>query len=340
MPQPTITLSMSDLEALAIRVLVANRTSERNAAQVAAAIVTAEADGLVGHGASRLPFYAAQAKSGKVDGVAVPECSEVGRAALRIDAKQGFAYPALDLAVTQLTALVADTGIAAAAIANSHHAGAAGHPVERLARSGLVGLFFANSPEAIAPWGGDKALFGTNPIAFAAPRRAAPPLVIDMSTSQVARGRIMAAARDGTPIPEDWAFDADGQPTSDPKAAMAGTMRAMGDAKGTQLVFMVELFAAALTGSNFGYEASSFFEAEGPAPRTGQFLLALDPDRFAGGAFAERMETIVAAILDQPGTRLPGLRRFDARAAAERDGVTLPTTLYDEIVVAAAEAGA
>jgi (2R)-3-sulfolactate dehydrogenase (NADP+) len=339
MPDSTIALSLADLEALAIHVLVANGTSGRNAAQVAAAVVIAEADGLRGHGASRLPFYAAQAKSGKVDGAAVPRCQEVGRAALRVDARQGFAYPALNLAVTRLTQLAAETGIAAAAIANSHHAGAAGHPVERLARAGLVGLFFANSPEAIAPWGGDKALCGTNPIAFAAPRRAGAPLVIDMSMSRVARGKIMTAARDGTPIPEDWAFDSAGQPTRDPEAAMAGTMRAMGDAKGTQLVFMVELLAAALTGSNFGFEASSFFEAEGPAPRTGQFLIAIDPDRFAGGGFADRMETIVAAILDQPGTRLPGLRRFESRAAAERDGVTLPTALYDDIVAAAESGG-
>jgi (2R)-3-sulfolactate dehydrogenase (NADP+) len=330
----TITLALSDLEALATDVLIANRTSADNAAQVAAAIVAAEADGLKGHGLSRLPFYAAQANSGKVDGHAIPECQAAGSAGLRIDARQGFAYPALNLAVARLGELAAETGIAAAAIANSHHAGAAGHPVERLARAGLVGLFFANSPQAIAPWGGDKALFGTNPIAFAAPRRAAPPLLIDMSLSRVARGRIMTAARDETPIPEDWAFDAQGQPTTDPKAAMAGTMRAMGDAKGTQLVLMVELFAAALTGSNFGFEASSFFEAQGPAPRTGQFLIAVDPDRFAGGGFADRMETIVAAILDQPGTRLPGLRRFDARAAAERDGVTLSTALYDEIIAA------
>ena len=331
----TITLTLSDLETLAIDGLVANRTSRSNAAQVAAAIVAAEADGLKGHGASRLPFYAAQANSGKVDGNAAPQCEEAGRAGLRIDARQGFAYPALNFAVTRLSQLAAETGIAAAAIANSHHAGAAGYPVERLARAGQIGLFFANSPQAIAPWGGDKALFGTNPIAFAAPRRTAPPLLIDMSMSRVARGRIMNAARDATPIPEDWAFDAHGQPTSDPQAAMAGTMRAMGDAKGTQLVLMVELFAAALTGSNFGFEASSFFEAQGPAPRTGQFLIAIDPDRFAGGGFAERMETIVGAILDQPGTKLPGLRRFAARAAAQRDGVTLSIALYDEIAALA-----
>jgi (2R)-3-sulfolactate dehydrogenase (NADP+) len=325
------TLSLAELESLAIRALTANGTSARNAAQVAAAIVTAEADGLKGHGASRVPFYAAQAKSGKVDGNATPECHDVGAAARRIDAKQGFSYPAMNLAVEQLTDLVKDTGIAAAAIGNSHHAGAAGQPVERLARAGLVGLFFANSPEAIAPWGGSKALFGTDPVAFAAPRRNDAPLVIDMSLSQVARGKIMVAAQKGDSIPEGWALDADGNPTTDAKAAMAGTMLPMGDGKGAQLVLMVELFAAAMTGSLFGYEASSFFEAEGPAPRTGQFLIAFDAGRFSGGVFPDRLETLIEAILAQDGTRIPGVRRFALRAQAEREGISLPQALFDEI---------
>ncbi len=324
-------LSLADLESLVIRALTANKTSGRNAAQVAAAIVIAEADGLKGHGASRVPFYAGQANSGKVDGHAMPVCSEIGDAARRIDAKQGFAYPALNLAVEQLIELAPSAGIAAVAIANSHHAGAAGHPVERLARAGLVGLFFANTPEAIAPWGGNKPLFGTDPIAFAAPRRAAAPLVIDMSLSKVARGKVMVAAKEGKSIPEGWALDSDGAPTTDAKAALAGTMLPMGDAKGAQLVLMVELFAAALTGSLFGYEASSFFEAEGPAPRTGQFLIAIDPNRFSDGGFADRIEALLGAILDQPGTRLPGNRRYVLRAVAERDGVDVPDALLDEI---------
>ena len=325
------TLSLSELENLVIRALTANGTSARNAAQVAAAIVTAEADGLKGHGASRVPFYAAQVKSGKVNGQAMPECHDVGAAARRIDAKEGYSYPAMNLAVEHLTKLAKDTGIAAAAIGNSHHAGAAGQPVEKLARAGLVGLFFANSPEAIAPWGGSKALFGTDPIAFAAPRRNEAPLVIDMSLSQVARGKIMVAAQQGNPIPEGWALDPEGNPTTDAKAAMAGTMLPMGDAKGAQLVLMVELFAAAMTGSLFGYEASSFFEAEGPAPRTGQFLIALDSERFSGGVFTERVETLFRSILAQSGTRIPGARRFALRAQAERAGVSLPQALYDEI---------
>jgi (2R)-3-sulfolactate dehydrogenase (NADP+) len=327
----TVTLSIDDLESLVVRALTANRTSLANAEQVAAAIALSEADGLKGHGASRVPFYAAQANSGKVDGNAIPECAEIGTAARRVDAKQGFSYPAINLAIEQLTEMAPRCGIAAASIGNSHHAGAAGQPVERLAQAGLVGLFFANSPEAIAPWGGSKPLFGTDPIAFAAPRQNNSPLVIDMSLSKVARGKIMVAAQQDEAIPEGWALDADGNPTTDAKAAMAGTMLPMGDAKGAQLVLMVELFAAALTGSLFGYEASSFFEAEGPAPRTGQFLIALDPDRFSNGIFSDRLEALICAILDQDGTRLPGARRFALRAKAKQDGVTLPRALYDEI---------
>ena len=332
-------ISLGDLRDLAGRVLKASKTSHENAALVAGALVRADADGIPSHGVARLPVYADQAKAGKVDGHAVPEITETGTAAVRVDAKRGFAYPAITAGLARARDMVANAGVVAVAIGNSSHAGVLGHHGKDLAADGLAAMIFVNTPAAIAPWGGNRALFGTNPIAFAAPRRAGAPLVIDMSMSRVARGKLLTAARDGTPIPDDWAFDSAGQPTRDPEAAMAGTMRAMGDAKGTQLVFMVELLAAALTGSNFGFEASSFFEAEGPAPRTGQFLIAIDPDRFAGGGFADRMETIVAAILDQPGTRLPGLRRFESRAAAERDGVTLPTALHDDIVAAAESGG-
>ena len=326
-----VTLSLAELHDLAVRVLVANDTGEANAEEVAKALVAAEADGLTGHGAARLPSYAAQAKSGKVQGHAVPDINEVGSAALWIDANEGFAYPAITVAIDGLAALAPGTGIAAAGIANSHHFGAAGYHVERMAERGLVGLAFGNSPQAIAPWGGGKGVFGTNPIAFAAPRREAPPLVIDMGLSKVARGNVMVAARAGEPIPEGWALDADGKPTTDAAAAMEGTMVAMGDAKGTALVMMVEILAVALTASNFGYEASSFFTAEGPAPRTGQFLMAIDPYGFSAGAFADRLEDLIAAVREQDGTRLPGERRLALRAEAEVNGVEIPQDLHEEL---------
>jgi (2R)-3-sulfolactate dehydrogenase (NADP+) len=223
-------------------------------------------------------------------------------------------------------------GIAAMAVANSHHFGMAGYHVEGPATRGLVAFAFGNSPAAIAPWGGRRALFGTNPIAFACPRRrGAPPLVIDLSLSKVARGKVMLAAQKGEPIPEGWALDAEGRPTRDAKAALGGTMLPMGDAKGAALVLMVEIVAAALVGANFGFEASSFFDAAGGPPRVGQFFILIDPGRFAGDGFGARVETLCAAIGAEPGTRLPGARRLESRARAARDGIEIPDALHGDL---------
>lgn len=327
----TVNLSLPALHALAKEILAAHNTSEANAEQVAAALVKAEADGQKGHGASRLPSYAAQAASGKVDGHATPTLARVRDSALRVDACGGFAYPATNVAVEALCELASETGIAAVAIANSHHSGVAGHHVEPLAARGFIGLGFSNSPQGIAPWGGHRGVFGTNPLAFAAPRRNDDPLVIDMSLSKVARGKINVAAQAGEAIPQGWAIDQDGNPTTDARAAMRGTMLPMGDAKGAQLVLMVEILSAALSASHFGYEASSFFSADGEPPHVGQLLIAIDPGPFSGNAFAQRLEDLLQAILDQPGTRLPGDRRYLHRAAAGQNGVELPQSLYDEL---------
>jgi (2R)-3-sulfolactate dehydrogenase (NADP+) len=230
-------------------------------------------------------------------------------------------------------------GVVAVGVTNSHHFGAAAYHIEPLARAGLVALAFGNSPAAIAPWGGSTGLYGTNPIAFACPRLMPDggdaPLVIDLSLSKVARGKIMVAAQRGEPIPEGWALDAAGKPTSDAKAALAGTMLPLGDAKGAALVLIVELLSAALTGANFGYQASSFFDAKGPPPRVGQFFLLIDPGRFGAG-FPARVGTLAAAVLAQPGTRLPGDRRLAARAKAARDGVVIPDALARELEMRAA----
>ena len=326
-----VTLSLDALHNLAKEILIAHDTNDINAEQVAAALVAAEADGQSGHGASRIPSYSAQSKSGKVNGHASPKLKKVSASGLRVDARSGFAAPALNLAIEALIELAQETGIAAASVANSHHSGVAGHHVEPLANRGLIGLSFGNGPQGIAPWGGNRGLFGTNPIAFAAPRAGKSPLVIDMSLSKVARGKVNVAAQKGEPIPEGWAVDKDGAPTTDPNEALAGTMLPMGDAKGAQLVLMVEILSAALSASQFGYEASSFFTGEGDPPHIGQFLIAIDPGPFSQNGFAKRLDDLLNAILEQPGTRLPGERRFELRETAARDGMAIPQGLYDTL---------
>ncbi|MEM1299260.1 MAG: Ldh family oxidoreductase [Pseudomonadota bacterium] len=327
-----IRMSLDELRQLIVEIFLARDCSPTVAGSIAAALVRAEADGQKGHGASRVPSYAAQAASGKADGRAVPELTRLGPSAALVDAKDGFAYPALIMAQGVLKKMLVETPVAAVSIRNSHHSGVVAHHVEPLAEAGFVAISMGNTPHAIAPWGGTKGVFGTNPIGFAAPRDGRAPLVIDMSLSKVARGKINVAAQAGTDIEDGWAFDADGNPTTDAKAALGGSLAPMGDAKGAQLVLMVEILAAALSASCFGFEAASFFDAEGPAPRVGALLIGVDPGPLSSGAFGDRLETLIREILAQPGTRLPGERRRTAREAAERDGVTLPEALHQQLL--------
>ena len=328
----SVRLSLQDAIDLVVRALVTSRVSETNAQSTATALVAAEADGQKGHGLSRVPSYAAQARSGKVDGFATPSYEQPASALLRIDANSGFAYPAVDLACEHLPSIVAETGIATACLFNSHHFGQAGAHAERLAKQGLVALVFSNSPKAISFWGGNEPMLGTNPIAFAAPQTDAEPMVIDLALSRVARGKILAAQRAGEKIPEDWALDAAGKPTTDPAAALAGSMLPIGDAKGAALVLMVELLAAAVTGSNFAYEASSFFDADGAPPHIGHLMIVIQPDIASRDRFTERMSSIVVAIAHTDGARLPGTTRLTRRDQAGNDGLAIPVSLHDEIL--------
>ena len=325
-------ISLGDLRDLAGRVLKASKTSHENAALVASALVRADADGIPSHGVARLPVYADQAKAGKVDGHAVPEITETGTAAVRVDAKRGFAYPAITAGLARARDMVANAGVVAVAIGNSSHAGVLGHHGEDLATDGLAAMIFANTPAAISPWGGNRALYGTNPIAFACPRADAPPLVIDLSLTKVARGKIKLAADRDEPLADGLATDATGKPTTDAQAAMdGGGLLPIGDAKGAALALMVEVMSAVMTGSRFGYEASSFFDAEGGPPDTGQFFFIFRPEHFGGGGVLARLEEILGAITEQPGTRLPGARRLENREKAEEKGVDIADKLLADL---------
>lgn len=327
----TVKLSVEEARALVASALEASNTSADNAISVANALIGAELCGQGGHGLRRVAAYAAQARSGKVDGYAITKSERVRPGAAWIDAAHGFAYPALDLAITELSEMAPAQGIAVAAIRRSHHSGVMGLSVERLAEAGLVGLMLTNSPVAMAPWGSNKPLFGTNPIAFACPRKAGGPVVIDVSLSKVARGKIMAANQKGEAIPVGWAFDVDGNPTTNAKAALAGTMAPLGDAKGTALALMVELLTAGLTGANFAFEQSSFFDGEGDPPGTGHTLLAIDPSAFGGNSAVERFSTLAGMIEGADGARLPGARRSELRARILREGISADAELVADI---------
>lgn len=330
------TFAPDDLRALIADVFTGSEVAPDIAGVVADALVRAEADGISSHGVARVPPYAEQAKCGKVDGHARPSVNRTAAAVLDVDSRIGFAFPAIRAGLDAASQIVPETGIVAVSIRHSHHFGVAGHHVEDAAERGLVAIAFSNTPAAIAPWGGKTALYGTNPIAFASPRGdGRPPLVIDLSVSTVARGKVVLAAKNGTPIPEDWALDAEGNATTDAEAALVGSMAPLGGrtagAKGAALGLMIELLCGALTGSNFGYQGSSFFEPTGAPPSIGHLILVMDPKAFGGGGdFAARSEEMFTEILKQEGTRLPGDSRLARRAVAP-DGITIPDALANDL---------
>ncbi|WP_419906779.1 Ldh family oxidoreductase [Hoeflea sp.] len=305
-------------------------TSAENAASVADALLAAELAGQRGHGLRRVPTYAAQSAVGKVDGHATPRLEQHKAGAALVDAANGFAYPAIALAQDWLAKTCPEQGIAIAGITRSHHCGVAGVVVEALAEQGFAAMLFANTPAAMAPWGGKRALFGTNPIAFSAPLNNDDPVTVDISLSRVARGKIMAANQSGEAIPEGWAFDADGAPTTDAAAALAGTMAPLGDAKGTVLALMVELLCAGLTGANYSFEQTSFLNAEGGPPGAGQTLLAIDPGLFGNDA-RDRFALMAQMIEDTDGARLPGRRRQAMRADFVANGIPVDAKLIADI---------
>lgn len=325
-------IPLAELEALASRALERAGATPANAACTAAALVAADAQGLSGHGVSRVPQYVAHLRNGRADGNATPRVVASRGGAALVDAGCGLAFPACALAAEEAIRRARESGVAFIGVTNSHHSGASAIHLAPIARAEMVGLMLTNSPAAMPAWGGKTPLFGTNPIAAAFPRAGKPPLIIDLSLSQAARGKIMVAAKEGRPIPSGWALDRDGRPTTDPAAALEGSMLPAGGVKGAMLALVVELLCCALTGAAFGFEADSFFVDAGNRPRIGQAFLAIDPGALAGAErYGERIETLIAAMLDDENVRLPGDRRHRLADAAAREGIEIANALATEL---------
>ena len=315
-------VSLKHLNALVQAALKRAGASDETAAATAAALVSAEAQGLASHGLSRVAQYATHLRNGRADGTASPRVVNATAAACLVDAGSGLAFAACALAVREAIARAKVNGVAFAGVTNSHHFGAAALHLVPATDAGLVALAFSNSPAAMPMHGGRRALFGTNPIAAAFPRRGKPPLVVDLSLSEVARGKLMVAAKKGESIPLGWALDSEGRPTTDPNAGLTGMMVPAGGVKGAMLALVVELLCCALTGAAFGFEADSFFVDDGNRPRIGQAFIVIDPAALAGrDVYLDRVETLVTAILVDDGVRLPGARRIQLDATAGARGI-------------------
>ncbi len=330
--------SVEETTTLAARALRTAGASRAMAQATAQALVQAEMEGFSGHGLARVALYCEHLRRGRADGKARPKLVKKKGATCLVDAAGGLAYPAAAIAAKEAIRRAKRYGIAFAGVTNSHHFGAAAFHLAPVAREGLVGLAFTNSPSAINAWGGKKAFFGTNPIAAVFPRKGADPIVVDLSLTEVARGKIMLFARQERPIPLGWAVDKDGNPTTDPKAALTGSLSAIGGMKGTMLALIVEVLCVALTGAAFSFENDSYFEP-GNKPRIGHAILAIDPDALAGaGSYFSRLEVMISRMLADGGVRLPGARRQQTAARAREQGIEISEALLGELRTLAGKA--
>jgi len=329
----------AELLALARRALERAGARGAMAQRAAQHLVQAEAQGLPTHGMSRVPFYCAMLKNARADGAATPVMQAERGAVCLIDNRDALPYEACAWAIDEVIVRARRNGIGFAGITNSGHVGVLGVHLLPVAEAGMAGFAFTNSPAAIPAWGGRKALFGTDPVAAVFPRAAGDPLVIDLALTTVIRGKIMLAAQRGERIPEGWALDRDGKPTTDPKEAIEhGSMFPIGGVKGAMLALMFELICAALTGAAIGPEADSFFSEQGNRPRVGQAFFAIDPAALAGRErYFERVETVVTAMLSDREVRLPGARRFAAAQRAGAQGLEIPDALLQRIEALAQE---
>ncbi len=328
-------LSIQQATDLVANALAAAGANDTMAQSVARALVLAESQGLSGHGLSRVGQYCTHLRNGRADGKAMATVARHKGAAVLVDAGTGLAFPACDLAIDKAIATARALGVCFAGVTNSHHAGVMVDHLRPVARAGMVALAFANSPAAMPAAGGRHPVFGTNPVAAIFPRRDGDALMIDLSLSEVARGKLMVAAKAGQSIPLGWAVDADGEPTTDPQKGMMGSMLPVGAAtspKGAMLALMVELMVTAVIGAQFGFEASSFFVDAGNQPRIGQAFIVIDPGALAGtDTYYDRMETVITEMLRDDGVRLAGARRLALERAAARDGLQVADAMVAQL---------
>ncbi|MGU9957364.1 MAG: Ldh family oxidoreductase [Arenicellales bacterium WSBS_2016_MAG_OTU3] len=329
------TITLAEVEQITRDALSACGASGAQLEIATQSVVDAECDGIRAVGLNYLPIYCGHLQHNKLKGDALPKHDQIAPSAIRSDAGNGFAHTAFVEAEQDFYELARQQGIAALTIVNSYSAGVVGWFVERMAKSGLMGLGFANSPSAVAPAPGAGAFFGTNPMAFAIPRTGKPPVVADMATSQVAFVTIKQHAASGEPIPLGWGYDKHGQFTEDASAVVnGGSLAPVGGYKGMLLGLLVDVLAGVLAGPNCSFNAPMFKNNEGTHPAVGQFFLAISPDSFSPDApdqFGTRLELMLKALAQEPGVRLPGDRRHDFRRKAENDGVQIPTELYAKL---------
>ncbi len=328
----TIRIAYEDLVSLLTELFLRHGCSDEVAGLLATNMAGAERDGALSHGIFRIKGNLGSLTSGWVDGRAVPVLEDVAPAMLRADGRNGFSLPVMERARGPLIAKARTNGIALLTVRKAHHFSAVWPDIEPFAREGLIALAMVNSMASVVPHGGHRKLYGTNPMGLAVPRRDTDPLVFDQASSAMANGDVQIAMREGRQLPPGTGIDADGNPTTDPKAVLeGGALLPFGGHKGSSIAMMMEIMGAALAGSDYSFEIDWSAYPGAATPHGGQTYILIDPERGAPNAFADRFEVLIDAIRDAGQDRLPADRRYANRRDTEKNGIPIDAAALEEI---------
>lgn len=329
----TVRLNLEDAVSLCTRAAMAAGAGEETAAALAKSVVAAEAKGVAAVGLSHFLDYLDALDAGRIDGHAEPVITRPSLAVFVSDANGGAAHTGFDRAFGDLAKAARLFGVAIFSQRNAFTCGELGYFTARLAGEGLVSFAATNGPALLAGAGATKPVYCTNPMSFAAPVEDGTPLVIDQSSSATAFVSIRKAAEEGREIPDGWALDAQGRPTTDPAAAMKGALLAFGGNRGANIALMVEVLAAGLSGANWSLDAPSFSEGH-ESPGTGLFVLAIDP-KLIDPDFSARLKAQLDRLASDYRVHLPGVSRGKAKMLAKALGIDVPAGIVRRIAAVA-----
>lgn len=330
-----ITLDRRVAEGFAAALFAASGVPAGDAAIAAECLVRADLRGVDTHGIVRLPAYLDRIAKGLVDPAPALDFDMVSPAAARLDGRNGLGFVIASRAVAQGIAMAQDSGIALIGVRNSTHYGMGATYLLQAIEAGYAAMVFTNASPAIPPWGGRAEMFGTSPFAVGVPAPGSVPFVLDMSPTVVARGKIRKAAREGRTIPEGWALDAEGRPTTDPDAVLAGgALLPIGGAKGAGLSMMLDILCGVLTGARFAGEVGDQYKRFDRPQGVGHFIVIMRPDLFLpADEVAARMGELVDRVKANPRAAgvdeiyMPG--EIEARREAERMASGIPYRKVD-----------
>lgn len=317
-----VEVTLKDISGITQSALMLHGADAFQASEVALAVARAEAFGNRICGLYYVESYCQQLLSGRVNGKVLPVVTALRAGAVHVDAGFGFAQPAFSYGLPAALEAARQTGIATLAVAHAHTCTSLGYFTEQIAAAGLIGMGFTNASPIVAAPGGKTRVIGTNPIAFSvADGKGGIAMHFDQSTTTVALGKITMAKAAGERIPEGWALDAEGNPTTDPQAALEGSLVSMGGYKGWGFGLMAELLAAGMTGSVLSRDVNPLKAPDGPPHDLGQYYIIIDPS--VSPDFANRLAQLAVTASFDEAARMPGQNRREAEV------VDVPDALWE-----------